>query len=483
MDPLISLVKGLNKEETRNFTLLSLRTNEHKERKDLDLFDRFRKLKSENEEAKISGLLYGTDKNAYYRLKNRLMEDVQAHLLHFHYNFDEHAKIFNQILLSRVMINKKLFDLSLWYLQKAEKKAKQIASAELLELIYNEMVRLSQDLMQLNPEEYIEKRKQNRVQLRKIQAIDDLLSVLSYRLKTSQTFGKKDHRVNEMLQKTIAEFSNPKDLKQNPELRFKIYHAVSRILLQEQNYSALEKYLIKTYSEFSKEKLFDKNNHDTKLQMLTYLANALFKNSKSQLSLQYLHELKNEMENFHRLHYEKYLFYYYNISVNNYAQNETEKALEILLDAKANPIIQKQAVYSGYINLNLAVTYFGLKQYRQALKNLVGLYLHEWYKSLDNGFRFRIAITELLMRYENKDEEFIEVRIQQILKEFPEIIKDTDYKKDIRFIHLIESLNKERLDRKVQKNLIHDYLKNTYSGAGRHEDEIINYKDWLENLN
>ena len=63
-------------------------------------------------------------------------------------------------------------------------------------------------------------------------------------------------------------------------MRLKIYRAVSQILLQRHEYIALEEYLEKTYSDFNKEKLFNKSNHESKLQMLTYMVNCLHKNGK-----------------------------------------------------------------------------------------------------------------------------------------------------------------------------------------------------------
>ena len=41
----------------------------------------------------------------------------------------------------------------------------------------------------------------------------------------------------------------------------------SRLLLQESDYQSLEKFLIKSYNEFRKDKLFDRSNHNDKLRL------------------------------------------------------------------------------------------------------------------------------------------------------------------------------------------------------------------------
>ncbi|MBK8413965.1 MAG: hypothetical protein IPL22_05265 [Bacteroidetes bacterium] len=98
----------------------------------------------------------------------------------------------------------------------------------------------------------------------------------------------------------------------------------------------MEEYLLRTYKEFTKLELFNKNNHDTKLQMLTYLVNSLFKNDKLKLSLQYTELLHDAMMEFGKSLYDKYLFFYYNSLVINYSKLDKEKAIQVLEDIREN---------------------------------------------------------------------------------------------------------------------------------------------------
>ena len=88
---------------------------------------------------------------------------------------------------------------------------------------------------------YIQKRKDNRSKLNKVQEIDDILAALIYRIKVSQNFAKQNTEILDLLQKTVNDFAKSKDVKNSPVLRFKIYQSVSRILLQQQDYKSLEK--------------------------------------------------------------------------------------------------------------------------------------------------------------------------------------------------------------------------------------------------
>ena len=481
MNVLPELVGLMNKEEIRNFKLFAKQTNDSYDRKDILLFDHIKKNYPHSNEEKIIKKLYpNSNKNAFYRLKNRLIEDVVISLSVLHYNTSEINTILNNYLLAKLFIKKNKWKLAIYYLQKAEKKAKQIENVELLDLIYNEFIKLSLEVLDINPEEYISKRKENRIKLITLQEIDDILAVVTYRVKSGQNFGKGNEKINELLSKTVNTFSKNKDIKNSPLLRFKIYDSISRILLQQHNFVALEEYLLKTFKEFSSEKLFTKNNHDTKLQMLTYITNSLAQNKKNEQSLKYVKLLHESMKEYSGLLYDKYLFFYYNMMVNYYAKTDIEQAIQILNEAKEENVIKNHPVYIGFVYLNLAISYFGIKNYKTSLKSIVNLYMLDSFKTLDSAFRFKIAITELIIRYELEDIDFIEQRIIQIKKEFKEEVKSSEFVREVQLmniiLHLIQSTSIKK-DKKIQQ------LVNVFTQKGKNsnnESEIINYNDWLK---
>ena len=379
MNILQNIIGTMSKEDQRSFKLFINRTETSEERKDEQLFDLIRKSFPDYDELAIQKKLYGkNDKNVLYRLKNRLLEDISKSTTIQYYSEAEYNHVLYNIALTRLYTGKGQNKVALFYLNKAEKAAATNEYYELLDLIYSERIRLSHETLEIDPEEYISKRKENRSKLSKVQEIDDILAALIYRIKTTQLFsGKKNFRIIDLLQKTVNDFSKDKTLKKSPALRFRIYHALCRILLQREDYASLEKYLLKTYNEFSDEGLFNKNNHDTKLQMLTYLVNSLFKNSKSETSLQYAEKLKEAMEDHDKTLYDKYLFFYYNSQVINYSTVNLDKAIHILNEAKEDPVINKVPMQVAFIYLNLSVTYFDKGDFKTSLRNLVKLTMEE----------------------------------------------------------------------------------------------------------
>ena len=482
MNILPEVIGNMNKEEIRNFKLFINRTEKATERKDELLFDFIRKQFPEYDEDKILKKLYNSeDKNALYRLKNRLFEDIGKSLTLHYYDANEYNIILNYLFLSRLFQSKGQAPTAYYYLNKAFRKANENEHLDWLDIIYGEFIKLSHETLEINPEEYIQKRKDNRSKLNKVQEIDDILAALIYRIKVSQNFAKQNTEILTLLQKTVNDFAKSKDVKNSPVLRFKIYQSVSRILLQQQDYKSLEKYLLKTFDEFSKEKLFNKNNHDTKLQMLTYLINSLFKNKKIDLSLTYVDKLKSAMEEFNKQLYDKYLFYYYNSLVINYSVKNIDRAIEILHEAKDNGSIKKLPIYNVFVYLNLAVLNFDKKNFKESLKHLVKPMMQDAFKHLDEAWHLKLAVFELMIRYELNDFDYLEHKSERIRKEYSTLLKKDEYVRQKQMVLVIDKMvksdgvkkNKQLL--KEINTLLDGILLNSSS-----DTDIINYSDWLK---
>jgi hypothetical protein len=250
--------------------------------------------------------------------------------------------------------------------------------------------------------------------------------------------------------------------------------------LQQQNFVSLEKYLMKTYAEFTKEKLFNQQNHDTKLQLLTYLINSLFKNKKIDLSLSYAEQLKVAMQEYNGFLRDKYLFYYYNSLVINYSVKDIDKAIEILHEAKNNEVVKKLPMYNVFVYLNLAVLNFGKGLFKEALKNLVKPILEDAFSNLDEAFRLKLSVFELMIRFELSDYDYLERKMERIKKEHKSLLKVAEYKIQVQLMALIQKMidssnySKDKALLKIVNLLLLD-------NQVAQETNIVNYANWLKN--
>jgi tetratricopeptide (TPR) repeat protein len=154
--------------------------------------------------------------------------------------------------------------------------------------------------------------------------------------------------------------------------------------------------------------------------MLTYIVNSLFKNGKIDLSLEWAERLRVAMEEFDGLHYDRFLFFYYNSLVINYTKTDMNRAIALLLELEEHPKLKDTPYYLIFVHLNLAIFYFEKGDYRQAVRRLNQLYHHERFALTAVALRFRIGVFELMVRIEMGDGDFLEQRLKQVRQEFAE---------------------------------------------------------------
>lgn len=470
----------MNREEIRFFKLYASRFTTD-ERKDLILFDYIRKAGKDYDEEKIFGKLYhGAAKNPFYRLKNRLLSDLNKSLSIQHFEEDENIHAFHLLALARFFSSRNNGVAVQYFLKRAEGKAIAVENFELLDIIYGEFIRLSHELTNVNPETIIQKRRENSSHIRDLRMIDDILAAVTHRLRMTQNLSSTRNPVINLLQKTVNDFTKDRKIVRSHTLRFRLYHAVSQILLQKRDYIALEAYLISVYHEFSREKLFNRNNHDLKLQMLTYLVNALFKNHKTRESLQYAEVLHLAMAEYHHLLYDKYFFYYYNTLVINYSRLDPKKAISILEDLKENKKIKQVSFNLSFVYLNLMLLYFDQGKHREALKYLNKLYLMDGYRNTDISLRFKIALSELVIRYEMNDFDLLEYKIKQVKKEFSEQLKLKEHIGESEFLSILRYMINSASYRHNKKLVeqVKKFLK-MHVAESDEDAQIINYRKWI----
>ena len=479
MDILNTVIQLMTKEELRNFKLYASRSHASNERKDLVLFDYIRRSGENFNEYKILKQLYGgsSKKNTYYRLRNRLLTEVGKSVALLHWDREDTALALHFLSLAMLYREKQHPQIAAYYLRKAELKVANLDRLELLDMIYSEFITLSFEVSDINPEEYIEKRTENREKLNRLRKIDNILAAINYRLRRSQNLSRSHTAVHELLQATLAEFAQDETLMSDPQFRFRMYDAVCKILLQKRDYEALEAYLLGTYQTFMEEKLFSKGNHDTHLQMLTYIINSLFKNGKYEESLSYAEMLREAMQSYNKLFYDRYLFFYYNALVLNYSASDIGKAIETLEEMAENELIARTPHYLLYIHLNLALSEYVRGKYRPALRHLVRLRLLDVYGSADPEFHFRVDIFELALRLENGDFETLEYRLGQFGSDHRELLESSDHKKDAALVGLIRRMN-ESMEIRRDAELVAD-IEGFLESYQPDDTEIFKYGDFL----
>jgi len=484
MDILNQIIHLMNKEEVRHFKLFTARTQVKEPRKDLQLFDYVRKEGEEYDEGYIFERLYnGPSKNAFYRLKNRLLSDINKSLNLQHLDDDDSMHIFHLLSLTRYFHQRNKYKVALHYIRKAEKKAIKLENYELLDFIYSEMIKLSHEIIFINPEEYIERRKENHKKLMSLREVEDILAAVIYRVKMTQNFSAQTEPLFDLLQATIDEFTESSEIKGHPKLRTTIYQAVSRILAGRQEFEALEAYLLKTYDEFTSEGIFSKSNHDLKLQMIVYTINALYNTGKLRESLAWADRLQTGMAEYQGLLQKKYLPYYYHSLIINYFKLDQKKSIDIIEEVLKERYF-KDDPYNEFVCItNLAICYFDTGQYKKALKTIVQAKIHDGYTKVSPAFRMRLAITEITARLPVGDFEVVERQVGEVRRDYQELLEDPSNDVGLKLLDLLSALN-HAIGMRIEKELrdrIALFL-DSHSRSTLENFSFLHYHDFLGNL-
>ncbi|MBO61364.1 MAG: hypothetical protein CMO63_05270 [Verrucomicrobiales bacterium] len=466
-----TIVQSLSKEEVRFFKLFLKRTD-NKKRKDVRLFDYMRKKKGDFTTEDILRKL-DTNPNNYYQIKNRLYHELNNSMIWQHIWKDKQSKSFSFVLLSRVYKNKGELELSFHYLKKAEKEAINSELYEILSIIYSEIIQISHELLSVDVDNYIELKRNNIKILSEIDEIDLLLAKIMYDIKTKQNFGKSDTNLVKLIKTKYGKISKEKNLVNSPRFRIRLFKMYSRLLLQERNYQSLEKFLIESYNKFLKDRLFDRSNHNEKLTLLTYLTNCLYKTNKYKKSLKYADKLFISMKEYDSFLYDKYLFYYYNMLVLNFAKTDKKKALNYLNKASENEVIKKLPSYNSFIYLNRSLIYYYKDNYKESQRNIARLIIQKDFLLLDKSFQLKILVAELMIRILVSNQNLND-KITYINKNYKSLLLEKNHIRERKMIDLIfKKIHNDNIevDRKDLLSIMPD--------STSEDIDIISYNIWL----
>jgi len=478
---LTQLVQSLNKEEIRNFKLFTSKYKSKGTKALVQLFDIIRKEKiDEYNDAIIPVVLPGSNKNNYYRLKNRLIQEIEDSLVEFYRKKDESFEVFRLLRLAKIFLYKSDYEKSKQYLDEAEKAALKIEDYASLHLIYEQYARLISNLSSINPADYIHrKRKYNKIH-QKIEETQFLMATVGYKMRITN-FSNKNENVHQTFNDIIEQWQVMDELKDSATIKFKIDSYVRQSLLQQQEYTLLSEYLEETLEKFTQEGLFTKQHHNNKIIMIIWMINTAAKIKNYRKALNNVEALEEALQEHNGLHYQQYIRLYQlsKFALTSYA-GDNKEAINIAQKAlKENPLSLSHPHAVGYF-ITLSTVYFNDKNLSKALEYIALIISDASFNNLSAVWKISLKIMEMIYHLEDQNYNYAKNIYDNLRRSHRELLKEEGYQREAMFLDILREFIQVPQPLKSEKvtNKINHFLE-TSPDFEPAANEGINYDIWL----
>lgn len=480
---LTKLIQSLNKEEVRNFKIYTSRFSQKSgEKKMIMLFDAIRKgSKDEYDEQLVYKLFSTKSKNSYYRLKNRLIREIEDSLTQLHRHKDEEFQLYQFLQLSKMATFKSEFEEAREYLRKAETLAIELEKYIFLNIIYERLLELAHRTELPELPEIIEKYRNNNNLTQLTRESNLLRADIIQKLRRSN-FSGKESEVIDTLNEHIERLQAKNKSLHSTKVRFQINKSIRNVLLQKKDFESLLNYSIDSYEEFIQGEVFDKSNHEEKILMLVWIINAITKTSKLSRAEHYIEALSKALEEYNKLFYNKYIWLYYQSKVIYYTfSQQCKAAIELLEKVKEEKLVKDNTNHLIFTYVNLSTLYYFEYNLDEALSNLAVVILSPTFRGLSEEWKMRILFLEIMLRYDNGDIDYTINRCKELKRKHRELLKGEAYQRENEFLHILTQLLRKpkSLDAAGFEQEIQDFIaQSPVFEPG--SNEFLNYALWLK---
>ncbi len=444
MDVLIQIIATLTSDEVRRFKILSNRFKADEEKKLILLFDAYRAGGADTQEDDVVRSLYGdlspNSKNSYYRLRNKLLNSVEKSLLFYHYNDKSALETHSYLQLALIFEERGLYRETYQYLKKSEKVALKNDQFNLLEVIYDEMVKLASKDIEVEIEGILNRRKENFEKIQITRMTSEVLGVISQQLKKRNFSegGKRNDSVIRLLEETREKLESHQQIFHSAAGKISIFRAVAAILQQKSAYSELEKYVKETFTNFETHHIFNKDNHNFRILMQVWRINSLGLLLRLKEAREALSVLKEDLDKFNRKHFNEYAIYYYSAKINNdKSSGNLEASMLSVQEALGMREVIQSNIHELLMLISLADQYFCQEQPQKALECVEKIKNHSKFPKLGEEIRLYLGVFEMVMYYESRNYSRAEEAFTKWKQDFKALLKEGSYDKAYRFAEII----------------------------------------------
>ncbi len=479
MDTLEAVIQTLTSDEVRRFKILSNRFKADEEKKLLVLFDSIRSEKYAGREEHLLLDLYGITnaktKNRYYRLRNKLLDNLEKSLVFYHFKYKDSIHAYYDIQLAIMFKERGNLELSKYFLRKGEKKALLLDQFNILEIVYGEFVQLAFTNIDIEIKQILEKRKKNLKKLEIHRHNTEAIAIIKQELKRSKIKGTKGS-VLELLEMIKKDIEKSADIFHSPDGKILLFQTVSTILHSKGAWPQLVEYLFETIRHFEENELFNQDNHTSRLLMRLRLIISLYNSYRLNEAAEQLSVFEREMKMFNKQNFNTYLFNYYNIRIYNLKllgkSVETRKAID---EALSIPEIRNNPANRDIILISLAGQQFNEGDFSGALQTIRDIQDSKGYAEFDPSLRCYLDLFKMVNQFEVSDFGDALENYKKFRKRFRKLLKTAEHQKAARFGSLLARMIEAGISgKRVSLRAAVRGFEEKFTESLPHENEIVN---------
>lgn len=485
MDVLESVIFSLTSDEVRRFKILSNRFKADEEKKLLVLFDSIRSEKFVDDDAPLVCDLYGANnpktRNRYYRLRNKLLDNIEKSLIFYHFKYQDAIHAYYDIQLATMFMERTHYRLATYFLKKAEKKARDQKQYSILEQIYCCYVRLAANEVEIDIDAIMERRRKNDVLLAAERRDAEVIALITQRLKKAN-FSRGQTSVLSVLKSVRESLEGHYEIYTHAQGRIKIFHTVSGQLIQRKAWPQLVTYLQHEIDTFRMDNFFNEENHKTLLLMRLWLVRSLYRTFKFQQAADQVKVFEQEMKMYNRQDLFTYLFRYYEQKINLLkSMGKPEEAEQLVREALRQDDVREEPTNECLLFVRLADQQFNNRRFHDAISTLARAKSSTGYESLDEESRMFIEIFEMVNHYEAGDYSFMDTHLKAFRKRYKKLIKNQHHGGTLRFLEILNRMNSAEIEgRRVSLRAAYKGFKQHFNAPPREDNQIILYDVYLQ---
>lgn len=423
MKLLSRLIQSMEKEDLRNFRLFSERIRSDQfDRKMVDLFEAIHDGQNEDDPNLRISLYPEGNRNAFYRLKNRLLTEVQRSLLILHHELDPQSKVLKLLMLSRWCLYRGEWEGAKTLLEKAGKICETERIPRYHVLIYEELLDLSREDINIDPTPYVKRLRELDHEYEGFREFNQTLALVTHNLKRTNLSAPDESMLTQLTDIRAQLDQLPRS--DHPDQQWQFHQVVREILLEKKEYDSLESFLLQSYNELEAGGAFTKAYLREKIVLISWIISTLTQNRKFEASLEWTTHLQEALEDQNGRYQQTFAWTYVQALVINYTcLGRLSEAEDHLVNLTRNSSEYLPSQHRPYLLMNL----FKISHYKGnvsgALTTLTEMFNDGLAKQLPEEIQLSGRIAEIIGRMEIADWEFAEYRYKETRRKFRKLLE------------------------------------------------------------